>query len=189
MTNREKLEQLQGRKISQEEAASFYDSLEIASKEMLYGEWKGSELTAGHPMEGLLGAAGWHGKQFLNEECVHPLVMNQRNGRHYMINPGLVPLTFPFQKLPDWLIGAAVKVLKPLIRTKKYRARLRMIEFRGKVSAAMVYDQIAVIDIFRKVDENTLLGIMDIKNYPSDSMYFFVLEREKADKAIKFVQE
>ncbi|WP_340373619.1 DUF4334 domain-containing protein [Peribacillus sp. FSL E2-0218] len=41
----------------------------------------------------------------------------------------------------------------------------------------MVYDQKSIIDLFRKVDEDTLLGVMDIKDFFPDKSYFFVLRR------------
>ena len=55
------------------------------------------------------------------------------------------------------------------------QARLREVSFRGKVSAAMVYDDLPVIDHFRKLDENTVLGLMDPKGRPVD--FFFHLTR------------
>ena len=36
-------------------------------------------------------------------------------------------------------------------------------DYRGKASASMIYDQKPIIDIFRKIDEDTMLGVMDIK--------------------------
>ncbi|WP_260320228.1 DUF4334 domain-containing protein [Peribacillus simplex] len=54
---------------------------------------------------------------------------------------------------------------------------MRQIQYRGKVSAGMVYDQKSIIDLFRKVDEDTLLGVMDIKDFFPDKSYFFVLRR------------
>jgi hypothetical protein len=62
-----------------------------------------------------------------------------------------------------------------LLKTEKSQARLRMMEYRGQVSATMVYDYLPINDSFRKVDENTLFGIMDFKNSPQP--FFFVLKR------------
>lgn len=50
-------------------------------------------------------------------------------------------------------------------------------DYRGKASASMIYDQKPIIDIFRKIDEDTMLGVMDIKNFPSEKSYFFYLKR------------
>ena len=51
-----------------------------------------------------------------------------------------------------------------------------MMEYRGKVTATMVYDYLPINDSFRKIDENTVLGIMDYKIYPQP--FFFILERK-----------
>ena len=39
----------------------------------------------------------------------------------------------------------------------------------------MSYDHLPIIDLFRRVDERTLLGCMDLRGAPP---YFFVLEAE-----------
>ncbi|MCH2016856.1 DUF4334 domain-containing protein [Acinetobacter ursingii] len=63
-------------------------------------------------------------------------------------------------------------------------ASLWEIEFRGKVSATMVYDSAPIFDHFRKVDENTLMGIMNGKSIPgrpdviqNGKYFYFYLER------------
>jgi hypothetical protein len=40
----------------------------------------------------------------------------------------------------------------------------------------MIYDHVPVIDVFRRVDEHTLLGVMDQRDV--DQLYFFVLQRD-----------
>nr|MDT0665383.1 DUF4334 domain-containing protein [Micromonospora sp. DSM 115978] len=54
-------------------------------------------------------------------------------------------------------------------------ARLREVGFRGTVSAAMIYDDHAVIDYFRKVADDVVLGVMDPKGHPVD--FYFHLTR------------
>jgi hypothetical protein len=41
------------------------------------------------------------------------------------------------------------------------RASLRMVEFRDVVTATMVYDRHPIFDHFRRVDDDTVLGVMD----------------------------
>ena len=41
-----------------------------------------------------------------------------------------------------------------------------MTEYRGVVSATMIYDSLPIIDIFRKVDDDTVLGAMDLRFTP-----------------------
>lgn len=52
------------------------------------------------------------------------------------------------------------------------KASLRMIEYRGVVTATMVYDRFPVFDHFRKVDGDTVLGVMDRKG--SKPLYFYL---------------
>ncbi|KAB2350923.1 DUF4334 domain-containing protein [Actinomadura rudentiformis] len=50
-------------------------------------------------------------------------------------------------------------------------ARLREVVFRGTVSAAMVYDTQPIIDHFRRVSDEVVLGAMDAKGQP-ETLYF-----------------
>jgi aryl-alcohol dehydrogenase len=50
-------------------------------------------------------------------------------------------------------------------------ATIREIAFRGRTSAAMVYDQLPIIDNFRRVSDDVMLGYMDKKGGTSD-LYF-----------------
>jgi len=165
--------------MTQEVAFSFFDELEPVELAMMQGLWKGKELRAGHPMEGLLGACRWYGKKFNNAETVYPLVFETGAHKLYCGNPGLLPLNAPYEKIPKNIISILFSIVHPFISTKKSKARLRMVEYRGKVSASMLYDQLAIIDVFRKVDDNTVMGVMDYKESPSSKSYFFVLESVK----------
>jgi hypothetical protein len=51
------------------------------------------------------------------------------------------------------------------------------VKFRGVVSAAMVYDKLPIIDSFRFVSENMVLGAMDSKYDGDDGTYYFYLKR------------
>jgi hypothetical protein len=44
------------------------------------GRWVGHELATGHPWDGKLTAAGWQGKEFCDDETVHPLLFGNRHG-------------------------------------------------------------------------------------------------------------
>src|SRR5271163_2028733 len=52
-------------------------------------------------------------------------------------------------------------------------ARLRELRFRGKVSAAMLYDNRPLIDHFRRVNNEVVVGLADEKGKPAT--YFFHL--------------
>nr|WP_281371807.1 DUF4334 domain-containing protein [Petropleomorpha daqingensis] len=60
--------------------------------------------------------------------------------------------------------------------TRRPAARVRAVEFRGVLSAALVYDRLPIIDVLRRADEATLLGLMDLRGVPAP--FFFVLRRD-----------
>ena len=51
-------------------------------------------------------------------------------------------------------------------------SRLRRVEFRDKVSTALIYNYLPIIDHFRKVDDDILMGIMEIKG--RSFVYFYI---------------
>ncbi|KAI8169321.1 hypothetical protein K4K49_000688 [Colletotrichum sp. SAR 10_70] len=62
-------------------------------------------------------------------------------------------------------------------------ARIREVKYRGVVTAAMVYDKFPIIDAFRYVDENTVIGAMDTKDLKDAGTYYFYLKRRPDSKA------
>lgn len=160
-----------------DDALAFYDGLDAVRAEDITGAWPGRELATGHPMDGRLAASGWWGKRFDDVDSVHPLLFMTPGGEIFPVDPRRVPLGLA-DKVPVSLVekgSKALGVVKPALRTNKPRARLRNIEHRGVVSAAMVYDHLPVIDHFRRVDERTLLGCMDLRS--SERPYFFILQQ------------
>lgn len=164
--------------VTTDEALAFFDELEPVDQAFMLGNWCGDGFATGHRMDGLLERYNWYGKRFETTEKVHPLVFKRRNGELVSLNPILFPLPlagrnrFSTSELAKRIFDLTTYVAK----TDTAKARLRMTEYRGKVSATMVYDQIPVNDIFRKIDDNTVLGIMDQKG--AKQPYFFVLKRE-----------
>jgi hypothetical protein len=161
--------------MSQTQAFEFFDSLESVTPVELTGKWKGAEIKTGHPMDGLLNASRWYGKNILSEENVHPLLFTGIFGNIFSGNPGLLPLE-AFTSAPRTLIKILFTVVSPFIHTKKARARLRVQEYRGKVTAVMLYDQKPIIDIFARINKNTILGVTDAK-WAHSMGYFFTLTR------------
>ena len=60
--------------------------------------------------------------------------------------------------------------------TDKPKARLRTVEHRGVATAAMVYDALPIIDVFRRVAPDEVLGLMDLRGLPAP--FFFLLARD-----------
>ncbi len=52
-------------------------------------------------------------------------------------------------------------------------AQLRSVEYRGVVTATMVYDKHPILDHFRRVDARTVLGCMDKKG-DATPLYFYL---------------
>ena len=53
-------------------------------------------------------------------------------------------------------------------------ARLRELSFRGTSSAGMVYDTQPWIDYFRKLDDDTLVAMIDMKGTPMGTGFFML---------------
>lgn len=55
-------------------------------------------------------------------------------------------------------------------------AQMREIKYKGVTSAALIYDKQPIMDYFRKVNDNVVIGLGDIKGKPTD--FVFHLTRE-----------
>ncbi len=148
---------LRGRVDALRAGTASYDDLEalwadcppVRADDVL-GSWAGSDFGPGHPVHDMLEASGWHGKRFESTRKAHPLICRDADGA-----------LFSNAELGHGL------------------ASLWDIEFRGEVTASMVYDGQPVIDHFKRVDHDTLLGVMNGKGVRHEGRhYYFVLERE-----------
>lgn len=54
-------------------------------------------------------------------------------------------------------------------------AQMREVKFRGKISATLIYDLKPIMDYFRKLDDNTLIGLGETKGHLT---FFFYLTRD-----------
>ena len=69
-----------------------------------------------------------------------------------------------------------IAALRPLLRARSAKARLRTTRYRGVDTATMVYDQLPINDVFRKLSDDAVLGAMDLRG--ESQPYFFVLRRD-----------
>lgn len=174
-----RLDELRGAGCTPQQAWELFDSLPgVRVEEVTTGRWRGGELDTGHPWKGVLVGSGWYGKQFDSADSVQPLLFAGPDERIFPVDPRRVPLALA-GRIP--LAGVRfcrrlLPLLRPLLRAGSPCARLRDLEYRGKVGAAMVYDHLPIIDCFRLVDGDTLLGVMDMRGM-SDP-YFFILSRD-----------
>lgn len=159
------------------EALNLFDHLETVPLAFMFGKWQGSGLQTNHPMDGLLELFQWYGKEFVDPEQVHPLLFLNQAQKVIAIkpNPTLINLAVRWNFPKAKILNQVFQITLPLLITKTYNARLRMMEYRQKVSATMIYDDLPIQDHFRRVDDNTVLGVMDFKAVPQP--FFFVLKK------------
>ncbi|KAK8127191.1 hypothetical protein PG984_008299 [Apiospora sp. TS-2023a] len=153
----------------------------------LRGLWKGAEFPTASPSDGVLVTSGWFGKRFTGNDHVDPLVWraskkSQKKGGEDGSSGGddgeLLFAADPLKATALLLQGAHVPDHRAECETQEPGARLRPVEYRGVVTASMVYNQLPIIDHFRRVDSTTLLGVVDNPQGPGPA-FFFVLRRHE----------
>jgi hypothetical protein len=162
------------------DALALFDASPAVGTESMIGTWHGAELPTAHPLDGMLAASGWWGKQFRDAETVHPLLFPSSDGSElWALNPVLafsglgLATRLPVSRLP---LRNVIAGARPALRTRKPKARLRTTRYRDVDTATMVYDQLPINDVFRRLDDDTVLGAMDLRGVPQP--YFFVLRRD-----------
>jgi hypothetical protein len=163
-----------------EEALALFDECPPVPLAAMAGSWRGVGVPTGNPFDGLLEAFGWRGKWFLGPDNVHPLVFETRGGSVFSVNPALMPMGLAaragrlVRSRPGQILGRAVI---GLARTRRPAARLRMMAYRGVVTATMSYDALPINDHFRRIAEDTVIGIMDFRQVPQP--FVFALRRTR----------
>ena len=131
------------------ELDAFWDTLTPVGLDEMLGEWAGGEFVTGHKMNGLLEKARWYGKTFTSVTDVQPLVCLDADGNKFSNTEAM-----------------------------NGEASLWLEEFRGEVTATMVYDGQPTHDHFKRIDGGAVMGIMNGKGVLDDGRYFyFYLER------------
>lgn len=138
-------------RISDAELDALWATLAPASVEFMIGEWKGGEFDTGHRSNGFLNRMNWFGKTFVSATDAKPLVCLDADGNKFS-------------------------------NTEKMNgeASLWLEEFRGEVTATMVYDGAPIHDHFKVVDDRTLMGIMngkgalDVSSGSPRHLYFYL---------------
>ncbi|MFJ9314586.1 DUF4334 domain-containing protein [Pimelobacter simplex] len=132
--------------------ALWADLATVEVEEML-GAWRGGDFATGHVASTVLEKVRWHGKRFDSPLEAVPLVCRGDDGELYS----------------NLAAGGGGE------------ASLWSVAFRGEVTATMVYDKMPVLDHFKKVDDATVMGIMNGKlagTFGIDDLYYFWLERD-----------
>ncbi|MEZ5863235.1 MAG: GXWXG domain-containing protein [Geminicoccaceae bacterium] len=172
------LEAWRNRAIDPDVALYRFDTLPGLAPDAMLGHWRGCSLPTGHPLDGLLEALGWHGKAFDAADRVHPLLFRDSSGVPVAIEPARLPVGLAL-RLPGFSrsgpVRAAFRALRPLLRARGPAAKLETRVFRGRSSAAMVYDRLPITDHFRRIDADRVLGLMELQRSPRP--FFFLLGR------------
>lgn len=117
----------------------------------ILGRYQGRAIATGHPLEKALVRSRWWGKDLRAIDDVSPLLCLDESGE-----------------------------LFSNVELGNGEASLWDIEFRGEVTATMVYDGQPVFDHFKALDDGLLMGIMNGKGPHilfDGSPFYFVLER------------
>lgn len=165
--------------LSLTDALRRFDCLSSVTLDDVVGQWRGKSLPTGHPLDRLLEGLGWYGKAFESLDRVHPLLFCLAPGHVVPVEPALMPLHLALR----WPALAhsratriAFRVLLPALRGRRHAARLRTCDFRGQRSAAMIYAGQPIIDHFRHVDADRLIGLMEHSGMQRP--FFFLLTRD-----------
>lgn len=163
------------------DALALFDAAPAVEPDAMIGTWRGAELPTGHPLDGMLAASGWWGKQFVDAETVHPLLFPTRTrDALWALNPMLafgglgIATKLPAVHRLD--LGGVITTLRPVLRARTAKARLRTTRYRGVDSATMIYDQLPINDVFHRLDDDSVIGAMDLRGLRAP--YFFVLTRD-----------
>ena len=132
---------------------ALWESLDPVTVEDVLGRWRGGDFATGHVVSTVLTKVRWHGKWFDSPSEVTPIVCRDDAEELYA---------------NEKAAGGGGASLWP-------------VEFRGEVTATMVYDRLPVLDHFKRVDDHTLMGIMNGKleaAFGLADLYYFWLERD-----------
>ena len=163
------------------EALSCFDGLAGLEPEGMIGRWRGAGLPTGHPLDGLLEALGWYGKAIEGADRVQPLLFRTPSGGVVALDPRFMPVGVAL-RWPALARSAPVRAAfaagRRLLRSGGSAATLRAVTFRGKRSAAMVYDGKPIVDHFRWIDDDRVLGLMEMRGM--ERPFFFLLTRDRS---------
>jgi hypothetical protein len=139
--------------VSAAELDELWSQLDPVRAEDILGSWTGAAFQTGHGLCRALPASKWHGKNFISVTEAQPLICRADDGS-----------------------------LFSNVEMGSGEASLWNIEFRGEVTATMVYDGKAVFDHFKQIDDGRLMGIMNGKPelvLSRGEHFYFVLERDR----------
>ena len=155
-----------------------FEALSPVDPAQMVGLWRGSGVPTGHPLDGVLENLGWFGKRFTADGRPDALLFTAGKRRLVPVDPKYIPLRLTMRLSGFGRTVAARNLfshLKLRFRAEETVASIKTLAFRGMLSAALVYDKQPIIDHFRLIDGNRLMGVMTIEW--DERLYFFELAR------------
>ncbi|WP_228771262.1 DUF4334 domain-containing protein [Actinokineospora iranica] len=138
-------------RVDPRELDALWPRLPVVRVEEILGLWRGTPLETGHKRLGYLREISWFGKHFVAPMDAKPLICHAADGS---------------------------------LRSEPAdggEASLWMAEYRGELTATMVYDRMPLLDHFKAAGPDTLLGVMNGKDtdFVSDDGHrlYFILDR------------
>ena len=162
----------------QQTALEEFGSLPPIAPRELVGLWKGHGIPTGHPFDGVLENLGWFGKQFTPDMCADALLFRSGDQRPVAIDPKWIPLRLALRFHDVGRMRVASNLFSYLQRRLRARgpvASLKTMVFGGVESAAMIYDDQPIVDHFRQIDAERIMGAMTTNG--DERIYFFELQR------------
>lgn len=144
----------------------------------LSGLWQGRGVPTGHPFDGVLENLGWFGKRFNPDLRADALLFHAGRRKLRAIDPKWVPLHLAlrfhaFGRTP--LAAVLFARLQRFFQAKGPVASINTVAFEGVESAAMIYDDQPIVDHFRRINDDRLMGLMAMRD--DDRFYLFEPER------------
>lgn len=157
------------RHVTRDDVGALFDTLSPATLNFMIGLWRTVVVPSPSPNQQVLIDSGYFGMRFTDPETVDPLLFHTADGAGvFAANPIKLFSALRAGACDVPAVQADVEIACPA-------ARLRMIEYRGVVSAALIYDSQPVLDHFRTVTDDTVLGAVEARGYQHPT--YFALQR------------
>lgn len=156
----------------------WFKTLQPVLPEEMIGLWRGSEIAADHPLDGVLENLAWFGKRFQPDLKADALLFQFTPGSLVPLEPAAFPIRLAIRLAPlarTKLARAIFPRLQQVLRAHGTTAMLTLRMVDGEETAAMVYDKLPIADYFRRVDENEVAGMMVVDG--DERRYFFRLRK------------
>jgi hypothetical protein len=162
----------------QDETAEWFSSLEPVRPDDMVGLWKGRGHPSGHPLDGVLENLRWFGKRFHPDMRADALLFEGAPGRLVAVDPKMFPIGWAIRLARFGRTKSAVNLfshVRPRVRAKSTTASLENRMDRSVMTAAMVYDQQPIVDMFRRISDTEIAGKMVVEG--DDRRFYFRLNK------------